>query len=168
MNQLIIKPLNNLTYNIEYIGTRKEIFVFKEIYGNFLIILDNNNININDYLKFIEIAIILEKQNDMVNIKYKLNSNIFKYLKEKCNVEYHKLDKLKKSGFLNDGRIYYLYNKAYGKIVIISKNISSGDEIEEKQNLINQLIKEINISIVISENKIKTKTITSQVLCVLL
>ena len=159
MENFINKPLNNIIYNLEYIGIKKQIFVFTEIYGNFLFIL-NENTNIYDFLNKVEIAIIISKKNGILNINYKLNSSIFLTLRNKCDVTTNGLDNLKNKGYLDDGRKYYLYEKALGTIVVIYKdNMDESMDIDEKITLINKLLNNVKISFIVSKMGIKIDNI---------
>lgn len=150
-----MNSLNYLTYSITYKEFNKEILVFSEAYGKILFIL-NESVNdkiLNNILKNIEIAIILSKDEKGIKIKYRIKSSILSTIRNKCkNIQIG--NKLKKKGHLLDGREFLLYEKLNGKIAVICKNIFNQDEdIDKKQDLINEYIKNINISLFIKSEK---------------
>lgn len=149
-----LDPLNKIIYMREHLDFKEKVFIFNEAYGNFLFILRNKDINFEECIKKIEILIIIDEKRN--KIKYKLKSNIFLQLKN-ILIENNKLEQLKEEGF-NNGYKYYLYKKAYGKIIVIYKNYEdTNNDIRDNQDHINNIIKNINISIIIDNDKIFIK-----------
>ena len=152
-------PLNNFKYNLKYENHHRELFIFTELCGKIVIISDNTELPKN-----IELIIMLRNENNNINVKYALNPNKIKEIRELKNQKYNIntessfLDQTF-SKDLDNGSKYMIFEKVKGKIFVVCEYINWDNyDFNDKISKINKILEnEIKIKVVKYKNTIKIK-----------